>query len=355
MIDLRPRFRGGAIALGTLLGVFAFGSGPGWGYRFYRSVDGDSVVPHSDGARRWRPAVWGPGNTLVWHVLDDPLWLAHFSGPEETLPLVEESLDAWAGIPGTDVRWRVDGIVSGEQVRGDDRNTISLEETEDFAGQARRWSRRRRGGPWETEECDVVLSTTGYLEKLASDRDNRLSTLIHEFGHCLGLRHAAVTPTIRWDWSWTTSAVWQRDPQMSYGSDIDNALSEDDAIGASLLRPLRGWLRTTGSISGRLSLKGGPAAFVSVHVLRNDGGKARPSVQVFSDEDGEFRVEGLAPGDYLLWVHPMIRQDAHTELLQVGDPLADLSDFLDGQVLAVRAGQETDAGEFTLSRGRVVP
>ncbi len=350
----RYRARRPVIAVAGFVCALLLESSPGWGYRFYPSRDEDSVVPRSDAARRWQSTVWGPGDTLVWHLLDDPLWLAHFSGPEEALPLVEESLDAWGRIPSTDVRWRVDGIIVGEQVRGDGRNTVSVEETEDFAGQARRWSRRRLGGPWERVECDVVLGTV-YLEKLAGTDDNRLSTLLHELGHCLGLAHAAVTPTVRWNRSWTDSSVWQKDPQMSYGRDIDNTLAEDEAIGASLLRPVRGWLRTTGSISGRVLSDSGPAAFVSVHVLRNNGGRARPAVQVFSNETGEFLTEGLAPGEYLLWIHPMIAQSAHGRLLQRGDPLSDLNDSLELQLLVVRAGRETRAGELTLSHGRVVP
>ena len=336
--------------MAALLWVMFLDSAPSSGYRFYRSFDEDSLIPRSDTARHWRETVWGPGDTLVWHVLDGPLWLAHFSGPEETLPLVEESLDTWARIPGADVRWRVDGIVSGEQVRGDGRNTVSVEETEDFAGQARRWSRRRRGGPWQMEECDVVLSAA-YLERLASTDDYRLSTLLHEFGHCLGLRHAATTPTIRWDWRWTDSSVWQKDPQMSYGRDIDSTLAEDDVIGASLLRPVRGWQRTTGAISGRVLSDGGPAAFVSVHVLRNDGGRARPSVQVFTDEDGAFLAEGLAPGEYVVWIHPMFRHDAHAGLLSAG-AVMNTRDLLLARRHRVRVQQETPAGEFTLVRGR---
>ena len=327
-----------------------FGSSPGWGYRFYRSFDQDSRIPRSDTARSWRATVWGPGDTLVWHVLNDPLWQPHFSGPEEVLPLVEESLDTWARISSADVRWHAQGILSGEQVRGDGRNTVSVVETEDYAGQARRWSRRRRGGPWETEECDVVLSTD-YLERLAGSNDNRLNTLLHEFGHCLGLRHAATTPTIRWDWRWTNSSVWQKDPQMSYGRDIDSALAEDEVIGASLLRPARGWHQTTGSVSGRVLRETGPAIFVSVHVLRNEGGRARPAVQVFTDEEGRFLAEGLAPGEYVVWIHPMFRHDAHSALLSAG-AVMDARDLLLARRHRVRRGQETPAGEFTLIRGR---
>ncbi len=344
------RARRPVIAVAGFVCALLLDSSPGWGYRFYRSRDQDSLVPRSDAASRWQSTVWGPGDTLVWHVLDDPLWLTHFPDPEKLLPLVEESLDAWARIPSTDVRWRVDGVVSGEQIRGDRRNTVSVEETEDFGGQARGWSKRRRGGPWERFECDVVLSAD-YLERLAGSSANRFNTLLHEFGHCLGLRHAAVTPTIRWDWNWTDSSVWQKDPQMSYGRDIDSTVAEDDVIGASLLRPVRGWQRTTGAISGRVVSDGGPAAFVSVHVLRNDGGRARPSVQVFTDEDGAFLAEGLAPGEYVVWIHPMFRHDAHPRLLSAG-AVMNTRDLLLARRHRVRAQQETPAGEFTLVRGR---
>ena len=349
MPDSTRRHAGLPVVTVAFLGAL-LGSSPGWGYRFYRSFDDDSRAPRSDEARRWSEGVWGPGDTLVWHVLDSPLWQPHFSGVEELLPPVEESLATWARVSSADVRWRVDGTLPGEQVRGDGRNTVSVEETEDFAGQARRWSRRQRGGPWETEECDVVLSTD-YVERLAGTNDNRLSTLLHEFGHCLGLRHAATTPTIRWDWSWTDSSVWQKDPQMSYGRDIDSALAEDEVIGASLLRPVSGWQRSWGSISGSVTLAGQPARFVSVDILRNEAGRARPAVQVFTNEDGGFLVEGLAPAEYVVWIHQMFRHDAHTALLSAG-AVTDARDLLLPRRYRVRAGQETPAGEFTLLRGR---
>lgn len=348
-----PRHRGvrrSWVALAGFVCALSLVGGSGWAYRFYRSFDEDSLVPRSDRAERWSEGVWGSGDTLVWHVLDDPLWRTYFSDVEEVLPLVEESLDSWAQISSAEVRWRVGGLASGEQTYGDGRNTVSVEETEEFNGQARFVSRWRGGGPWERVECDVVLSAD-YVERLAGSRSNRLNTLLHEFGHCLGLQHAATSPTIRWDREWTDSSIWQRDPQMSYGRDIDSALSEDEVIGASLLRPARGWRRTTGSVSGRVVRESGPAAFVSVHVLRNEGGRARPAVQVFTGEDGSFLAEGLAPGEYVVWVHPMFALTAHSALLRAG-AVTNARDLLLTQRHGVRAGQETSAGDLTLVRGR---
>ena len=326
------------------------GSNPGWGYRFYRSFDQDSRIPRSDTARNWRATVWGPGDTLVWHVLDGRGWQPHFPASEEVLPLVGEALATWSRVPGADIEWRVAGIAAGEQMSGDGRSTVSVDEDLEPFAQARRRSIRRPGDPWETTECDVVFSTRA-VEHLVGGGDERLRTLLHEFGHCVGLRHAATTPTIRWDWGWTDSSVWRKDPQMSYGRDIDNELTEDEMIGGSLLRPAPGWQRTRGSISGRVTRAGQPVRFVSVDVLRNDGGRARPAVQVFTDEEGRFLAEGLVPGEYVLWIHPMFRPTAHAALLS-GGAVTDTRDLLLARRHRVRAGQETPAGELTLIRGR---
>ena len=75
---------------------------------------------------------------------------------------------------------------------------------------------------------------------------------------------------------------------------------------------------------------------------------------MFTNNDGEFRAEGLRPGQYLLWVHPMFRQDAHDDLLE-GNPSLDVSDLINPQTFAVQAGRETAAGEFVLRRGRNPP
>ena len=344
------------IAVAGFVCALLLDTSPGWGYRFYPSRDGDSIVPRSDTARHWRETVWGPGDSLVWHVHDGSDWSPHFGSAEEVVPLIETAAGVWSRVATADLRMRVGGPA---EVRGaglDGLNLVVVGTEEPERNFARRWSVRNRAtGHWEHVDCDVTLGEER-LERIADvDVPNRLSTVIHEIGHCIGLSHAAVTPTMRWDLGWTDSSVWQKDPVMSYGWDIDNELAGDEVIGASLLRPARGWLRTTGSISGQVLHDGDPAAFVSVHVLRNEGGRVRPRVQVFTGETGEFLAEGLAPGEYLLWIHPIIAQNAHGPLVQQDDFLSDLNDSLDLQMLVVRAGRETRAGEFTLSRGRVVP
>ena len=259
---------------------------PAGGYRFRGE---SSRTPRVQEADRWHPEVWGPGDSLVWHVLDGPGWNPHFADATEALPRVVAAAQTWSGIATADIRWRVDGIVDGQGDAMDGRNVVvalpaDIEDDIGSAGYARHWYGWNPGRQrWEQEECDVVLGPP--LVELMKDTEdpNSLYGLRHEFGHCLGLEHATRTPTVL---SGTPSSVWYEGPVMSFLWTVQDDLTEDDAVGVSLLRPARGWVRTTGSISGKVILDGQPARFVSVVVLRNEGGRARPSLQVFTDEAG---------------------------------------------------------------------
>ena len=263
----------------------ASGCGPGWGV----SVPwGEFPDPPSSGGGPLAPRGLGTGR-LVWHVLDGPGWNPHFADATEALPRVVAAAQTWSGIATADIRWRVDGIVDGQGDAMDGRNVVvalpaDIEDDIGSAGYARHWYGWNPGRQrWEQEECDVVLGPP--LVELMKDTEdpNSLYGLRHEFGHCLGLEHATRTPTVL---SGTPSSVWYEGPVMSFLWTVQDDLTEDDAVGVSLLRPARGWVRTTGSISGKVILDGQPARFVSVVVLRNEGGRARPSLQVFTDEAG---------------------------------------------------------------------
>ena len=80
-------------------------------------------------------------------------------------------------------------------------------------------------------------------------------------------------------------------------------------------------------------------------------GDIGPGVSAFTDERGRFLIEGLAPGDYLIWAGPMIRHDAHSELISNGAEL-DARDGFSLDPVSVRAGTETAGVTVALQPGR---
>ena len=141
---------------------------------------------------------------------------------------------------------------------------------------------------------------------------------------------------------------------MSYGiGPEDDGLADDDVVGASLLRPARGWLRTTGSLSGSVGVDGEPAPYAPVWALPLGGDPLRDRVGNFSDGEGAFLIEGLRPGDYAVWAQPIYIQDANSWAVASGAP-TDLDDTVSVRPIRVRAGRNTGDMEIAMRRARTV-
>ncbi len=111
--------------------------------------------------------------------------------------------------------------------------------------------------------------------------------LVHEFGHTLGLQHtftsAAMSTPI-------TQAITKARP-----------LAADDVAGLSLLYPTAKFLAATGTIAGRVTLNNAGVNLASVVALSANG----QAVSTLANPDGTYRLEGLTPGSYLVYVHPV--------------------------------------------------
>ena len=294
-------------------------------YLFYDNGALDYIVPASE-AIRWAADAWGAGRTLVWEIEDGEDWSLLFDSAESVVPFLSDALSVWSGIETADISWRLAGVAkppeSAETARfGDSRNRVFLERRGDSwrAGASIWWIRDRTREVWEITECDVGLPWHWWLDDefqpepdLDSEDLQRNITRFaaEEFGHCLGLHQPAVfpaSPRLRLstaendhDWYWTP--VWRP------GSVYVNG-------GRRLLRTTRSARRYSGLVGagcpapGRLPASSKPTANRCPMRTCMPSGALPTACEIpvgaFANARGEFLIEGLPPGDYVLWAHPI--------------------------------------------------
>ena len=364
--DARAGCRRRRLGLAAVL-LVAFGLGSerdeAEAYRLYDNGALDYIVG-SDQAIRWSPEAWGPGSTLVWEIEDGPDW-ALLSGlvdsAQDLEPFVEEALALWAAVPTADISWRLRGIEerSEESRFGDSRNSVFFDPESGIQGAAAWWIRNHSRDAWENTECDIGIPPLHDWDwELDADgvKDWMGSFLARELGHCLGLGRTAEFAASRrlrvsssGGDSRRRSAPWSSPPAMRWRWPA--SLAPDDRVGASLLRPRAGWIETTGSLSGVLESDGEPVAYAHVWALRRSAAGMRDPIGAFANAEGEFRIEGLAPGDYALWAHPIRWRGDQRPLIENGAN-TDLEDAVLAHPLRVAAGQVTDGIVIPMRRGR---
>jgi matrixin/IPT/TIG domain-containing protein len=113
-------------------------------------------------------------------------------------------------------------------------------------------------------------------------------TLVHEFGHAMGLQHtlaSSVMSTI------ITSASTKANP-----------LGDDDVAGISLLYPSAKYLSNVGSISGTVKMNGRGVNLASVVAIS----PSNQAIATLTNPDGTYQLNGVPPGvEYYVYVHPL--------------------------------------------------
>ena len=126
------------------------------------------------------------------------------------------------------------------------------------------------------------------------------TTAVHEFGHALGLQH-----------TWTASAMSQgviRNTSRARPIDADDIASILELYGTA------GWAANTGSISGTVTANGQPWFMASVVAIPPQG----PAVSTLTNPDGSYTINGLPPGQYLLYAHPLPSDASQPTTYDVG-------------------------------------
>ncbi|MCC6588434.1 MAG: IPT/TIG domain-containing protein [Bryobacterales bacterium] len=151
------------------------------------------------------------------------------------------------------------------------------------------------GGPTSKADvgpADTFVPILRSQVKISRDLSSRASwsealylTMVHEFGHALGLQHSL------------TSSVMST--EVTRGTTKAQPLAADDIAGLSLLYPVQG--ASSGTIQGRVTLGGTGINLASVVAISPDG----LAISALTHPDGTYRIEGLPSGSYYIYAHPL--------------------------------------------------
>ena len=303
-------------------------------------------------------SIGGRSVTLRWTQTPARYFVTNQGGPgvgaTELQDAVGRAFATWQAVPTSAITYQFAGATAALPGRDDGVSTLGFQSRPDMDRVLAATSFLVDASTGALIESDIVFNSAFAWSVAPAGEANRFdleSIALHEIGHLSGLAHSALGETELRDGGGRrvlASEAVMFPIAFAAGTTAGRTLKADDIAGISDLYPDGGFATSTGSISGRVTKDGQPV--FGAHVVAFDPATGTMVASFSLNAQGQFSIDGLAPGPHVLRVEPL--DDAEIDGFFSPSPAVDIDfkvAFFDRLVVVPQGGDRGDVA-ITVSR-----